>query len=155
MPILRITSAGGVPVSACPSANAICPSLYRVFFIRQLCLQAAQFAGFSLYSPGPVFGRDLTTTLASRGSLGRFDGLTLRATNYVGNSDGQQSSTPSSHLPSVSAALKSARQNSSPERKSEMRKKHRTHFYLAVSSGVAAMPNKALSETRPVVQTTR
>ncbi len=32
-PIRRITSATGVPVSACFSANAICSSVCRVFFI--------------------------------------------------------------------------------------------------------------------------
>src|SRR3984957_21070964 len=61
MPIFRITSPTGVPVSACRSAKAICSSLYRVFFIRQPSLQAAHFAGFSLSSLGPVFGEDLTT----------------------------------------------------------------------------------------------
>src|ERR1700691_2957799 len=61
MPIFRITSPTGVPVSACRNAKAICSSLYRVFFIRQPSLQAAHFAGFSLPSPGPVFGEDLIT----------------------------------------------------------------------------------------------
>src|ERR1700683_3728975 len=59
MPIFLITSPTGVPVSACRSAKAICSSLYRVFFIRQPSLQAAHFAGFSLSSPGPLFGEDL------------------------------------------------------------------------------------------------
>src|SRR6202050_3385172 len=62
MPIFLITSPTGVPVSACRSAKAICSSLYRVFFIRQPSLQAAHFAGFSLSSPGPLFGEDLITT---------------------------------------------------------------------------------------------
>src|SRR5580692_417518 len=44
-----------------------------------------------------------------RGSVGRFDGRTLRAANYVGDSDGQQSSGLLSDLPTVSAGRKSAR----------------------------------------------
>src|SRR4051812_48753018 len=36
MPIRRITSATGVPVSACFNAKAICSSVYLDFFISQL-----------------------------------------------------------------------------------------------------------------------
>src|ERR1700683_4145190 len=74
MPIFRITSPTGVPVSACRSAKAICSSLYRVFFIRQPSLQAAHFAGFSLSSPGPLFGEDLITTSSGKDAKGGSQG---------------------------------------------------------------------------------
>src|SRR6202453_1369834 len=43
MPIFRITSPTGVPVSACRNAKAICSSLYRVFFMAKPSLSRSRF----------------------------------------------------------------------------------------------------------------
>ncbi|WP_242154721.1 hypothetical protein [Sphingomonas sp. BAUL-RG-20F-R05-02] len=47
MTIRRITSANGVPVSACFNANAICSSVYFDFFMAQLLARRLLKAGNS------------------------------------------------------------------------------------------------------------
>lgn len=56
-PIRRITSATGVPVSACFSANAICSSLYLVFFIVSSFLVARHKAGKLTFNLAEKTGR--------------------------------------------------------------------------------------------------
>ena len=56
-PIRRMTSATGVPVSACFSTNAICSSVYLDFFICQLLARRLQRAGKLSFNMDEKTGR--------------------------------------------------------------------------------------------------